>query len=415
MSSAASADLHTAISRADAVVAGLTDELVRVRRHLHQNPEPSWAEHQTQAFVAAWLRERGVETKSTAGTGLYTDLGPAQGPAVFYRADMDALPMADLKDPAHAPWASRRPGLCHACGHDAHTTIGLAVAAAVHASAELLPMRVRCVYQPAEEVSPSGAERVATEGVLRDGVAAFAVHVDPMRDIGTVGLREGVLTSATDTFSIEIEGRTGHSARPWLANDALLAACEITLALQRVVAQKVNPLRTALVHVGRFESGDAPNVIAGIAHLKGVTRCFEPDVREILEREVRNCAQQVAIAFGCQARVIWEAGAPPVRNNGALHDIVAGAARDVLGAAGLVTLPEPSTGSEDFGVFGSHMPIFMTRLGVHTPGQPSRHLHTNLFDIDERALAYGARIMARAVLTRAFANPTPPDSDHFTP
>jgi amidohydrolase len=390
-------------ARIDARIAALEPELITLRRHLHRFPELSWREYETQRTVRDWLASHGVRTRDCAGTGLVADLGPP-GPRILYRSDLDALPIVDRKDPIRVPWASANPGVCHACGHDVHTTIGAGLAALFAAIGADLPLRF--VFQPAEEVVPSGAERMVREGVLDDVRAAFALHVDPLRDVHTVGLKSGPLTAATDSFTVEITGRSGHSARPHLASDALLTAAEVVRALYGIIPLRIDPLEPAVLNVGQLKAGEAKNVIAGEAVLAGVTRCTNPDVRVLLTDAIRTTAERVAAVHDCTAQTTIEQGAPPVRNDPTLLALVETSAREVLGAEGVVRLDRPSTGAEDFGFFSDQIPTFMMRLGVHTPGTETHHLHTPRFDIDEVAILHGVRIMARA-LVRASLPPRP--------
>lgn len=395
-----SADLAALERRLDDLVESLAPAMVRVRRHLHAHPEIGWEERETQRFLRDFLAGHGVATRDCAGTGLVADIGEG-AVGVLYRGDIDALPITESKDP-EVEYVSSNPGVCHACGHDAHAAVAATLAVAFHRMGAELPGRVRVVLQPAEEVVPSGAERMVAEGVV-DGVdAALAIHVDPARDCGTVGVRTGPLTSATDSFSIVVRGQSGHSARPYLARDAILAAADVVRALYTVIGQRVNPVFPAVLNVGTIRGGEARNVIAGEVRLEGVVRTLHPDVRDQLHRELDEAAVAAARVHGCAARFELVRGAPPVMNDPALHGLVRAAAEQVVGASNVADIEHPSTGAEDFAVFGEHVPQYMLRVGVRAPGAPTHHLHTPEFDVDERALALAARIMGRAVL-RALA------------
>ena len=393
-------------SRLDHAIASAHDDIVALRRHLHANPELGWQETRTQAHLREWLEARGMTARSCANTGLVVDIGdPDSAPPVLYRGDIDALPIVDDKREAGVPYASTNHGVCHACGHDAHSSIAAGIALVMYQLRESLPGPVRVIFQPAEEVAPSGAEAMVMEGVARGIRAALAVHVDPTRDVGTVGVKVGPLTSATDTFSIDVLGREGHSARPYLARDAVLASADIIHALYTLVPQRVDPLEPAVLNVGIIQGGNAKNVISGRVHMEGVVRCLNPDVRAMLHEEMREVAAAAARVHGCSVEMIINTGSPPVMNDAVLKDVVAGAARDVLGDPNVTRVDRPSTGAEDFGTFGLHGPIFMARLGCHTPGSETHHLHTPLFDIDERALDIGMRVMGRAILRTFDAYP----------
>lgn len=383
--------------RIDAAIDALAPSLVSLRRHLHANPEVGWAEIETQAHLAAWLARHGVETRACAGTGLIADLG-AGAPRTLYRGDIDALPIAERK-PAGCEYVSTRQGASHACGHDVHSTIACAVAVVASGLGEALPHPVRVVLQPAEEVVPSGAERMVAEGALDAVARAFALHVDPARDIGRVGVRVGPLTSAVDSFVIDVTGVAGHSARPHLARDAILAAADIVRAVYALTSQRVPSHSPSVVNVGLVSAGEARNVIAGRARLEGVARSLEPETRALLQAELPIVVSAAAAVYGCQATTTFAFGAPPVVNDGELHTHVVHSAREVIGVDGVEWIDHPSAGAEDFGVFGRHVPQYMFRLGVRTPGGPTTHLHTPEFDVDEASLVIGARIACRATLT----------------
>lgn len=393
----ASADLGR---RVDALLAREHEALIRFRRDLHAHPELSWQEERTAQKIEEALQAFGIASARAIGTAVIVDIaGSAPLPRVIYRGDTDALPIVDTKDPNVVQWTSRNQGQCHACGHDVHTTIALAVAYCVHTLQDQLVAPVRIIFQPAEEVLPSGAAALALAGELEGASAALALHVDPSRDVGEVAWLTGPITSATDTFHIHVKGSAGHSARPHLAHDAIAAAAEITLQMYALARRFVNPLHTAVVSVGRIQAGNAPNVIAGSASLSGTARVLNLDDRALLHTALRETVERAASLHGCTATVEIGLGAPPVRNDEELALLVRETAADLLGPASVVALPYASTGAEDFGVFSDHMRTFMLRLGCGVPNETRRrHLHEEGFDLDEDAVGIGARVMARSIV-----------------
>lgn len=392
----ASADLS---HRVDALLTAQHDALIRFRRDLHAHPELSWKEERTAQKIEEALQALGIASSRVIGTAVIVDIpGSADLPRVIYRGDIDALPIVDTKDPHAVAWASRHQGQCHACGHDVHATIALAVAHCVHTLRDALVAPVRIIFQPAEEVLPSGAAALADAGELDGASAALALHVDPSRDVGEVAWLTGPITSATDTFHLHVKGSAGHSARPHLAHDAIAAAAEITQQLYGLARRFVNPLHTAVVSVGRIEAGNAPNVIAGSATLAGTVRVLNLDDRSHLHNALRVTAERAAALHGCTVTTDIGLGAPPVRNDEALAALVRTTAASILGDNSVVQLDYPSTGAEDFGVFSDHMRTFMMRLGCGVPNERRRHLHEEGFDLHEDAVLIGARIMARAIL-----------------
>lgn len=390
------------VQKLDALIGEVEPQAVAVRRHLHRHPELGWEEHQTQAFLKSWLLEQGIDAHPVANTGLWAQMGRGEGPVV-YRADIDALPIHDAKQRGRAACVSENPGVCHACGHDLHTAVAAGLATVFKRLENDLPNPIRVVFQPAEETHPSGAKALIDDGGIDGARAAFALHCDPARDTGTVGLRVGALTSTADAYEIDVLGDSGHSARPHLASDAVLASAAVVQSLYSLVPQQVNPLEPAVLNIGRIHGGTAENVIAGKVVLTGVLRTLYADTRERMHKEIRRTAEQAANLHGCTADVRFRLGSPPIVNDESLHRYVDAAAHEVLGPSGVQYIRMPSTGAEDFGEFSVTCPTYMMRLGVRVPGHPTLHLHTPTFDVDERAIAVAMRVMGRALLEAAAA------------
>jgi amidohydrolase len=289
-------------------------------------------------------------------------------------------------------------GVSHACGHDVHTAVAAGLAASLTALKDTLPGRVRIVFQPAEEVIPSGGNALLSEGVLKDARAALALHCDPTRDVGTVGVRVGPLTSTADAFHIEVIGEAGHAARPHLARDAIAASAAVVQALYGLVSRRVSPVEPAVLTVGYIEGGVAENVLADRVRMGGNLRTVDEHTRLRLQRELREVAQASASIHGCAVEVQFKLGAPPIRNDKHLHGYVCDSANEVLGSQGVQVVADPSTGAEDFGFYSMATRIYMMRLGVHTPGKEVFHLHTPAFNPDERSIGYAMRIMGRALI-----------------
>ena len=370
---------------------------VDVRRHLARHPELSWQEHRTQAYLRERLSSLGLECRPAARTGLVCDVGEGE-PMVLYRADMDALPIDDPRRPGDGPALSEVSGVSHACGHDLHCAIAASLAKLFADVAERLPGRIRFVFQPAEEVVPSGAEALVGEGVCDDARACFALHADPMRFTGQVGLREGVFTAAGDPFRIEVIGVGGHSSRPYLSRDAILAAARVVEAVSTLVPQRIDPLDPAVLSVGSIHGGSAPNVIAGRVTLQGTIRTFSETARRLLHEALVEAAKGAAASQGCSAEIHIECGAPSLVNDSRLHRLMVEVVTETLGRHAVEYVEKPSTGGEDFSYFGTRAPIYMMRLGVRQPGTEPRHLHTAGFDLDEAALPVALRVMSRALL-----------------
>ncbi len=378
----------------DEWTAAHTQRLVAVRRHLHAHPELAYAEFETTSFVEKELRDAGLSPKRLpTGTGLVVDIGAGgDGPVVVLRGDIDALPLADLKE---VPYASTREGMCHACGHDVHTTVVLGVALAL-AELDELPGTVRCVFQPAEETVPGGATEVVAAGVLDGASRAFAVHCDPAIPVGTIGLRTGAITAACDRLDVVLTGPGGHTARPQLTVDLVDALGRLITDLPGLLSRQVDPRSGMSVVWGAVNAGVAANAIPQRGHLRGTVRVLDRDAWQSAEELLRRLVERVVATTGAGVEIDYVRGVPPVVNDPRAVALLRSAALDTVGPDGVRPTPQ-SMGGEDFGWFADVLPIALARLGTHGGGPPL-DLHRGTFDVDERAIGVGVRLLARTAL-----------------
>src|SRR4051812_22614362 len=369
-------------------------ELVTMRRHLHAHPELGFAEHETTAFLEQRLLAAGLQPRRLkAGTGLVCDVGAdVEGPVVVLRADIDALPLTDLKD---VPYASTREGLCHACGHDVHTTVLLGVALAL-ASLRCLPGTVRCVFQPAEEQVPGGGLQVLGEGVLAGANRAFALHCDPSLQAGRGGVGTGSITAACDRVGGALAGPGGGTARPPLTGGLGHALGRVVTEVPGLLSRLVDPRSSLSLVWGAVTAGVAANTIPETGQLRGTLRVLDRSVWKDAEDLVRRLVTEVAAASGAGVSVEYVRGVPPVVNDPRSVALLRSAAVETVGSEGVALSPQ-SMGGEDFGWFAEVLPIALARLGTHGSGEPL-DLHRGTFDVDERAIGVGVRLMARTAL-----------------
>jgi amidohydrolase len=366
--------------------------LVAVRRHLHAHPELAFAEFETTSFLEARLGEVGLKPRRLpTGTGLVCDVGSGE-PVVVLRADIDALPLPDLKD---VPYASTREGLCHACGHDVHMTVALGVAMAL-ATLDGIPGTVRVVFQPAEESIPGGATEVVASGVLNGASRAFALHCDPSVPAGTVGLRTGAITAACDRIDITLTGPGGHTARPQLTVDLVDALGRLITDLPGLLSRQVDPRSGMSLVWGAVNAGIAANAIPQRGALRGTVRVLDRELWKDAEGLMRSLVERVAATTGADCDVDYVRGLPPVVNDPRAVALMRAAALETVGHERVVVTPQ-SMGGEDFGWFAEVLPIALARLGTH-PGGPPLDLHRGTFDVDERAIGVGIRLLARTAL-----------------
>jgi amidohydrolase len=376
-------------------------QLVATRRHLHAHPELAFAEFETTSFLEQRLRAHGLAPRRLpTGTGLVCEVGSGD-PVVVLRADIDALPLADVKD---VPYASTREGMCHACGHDVHTTVVLGVLIAL-ASMDGLPGTVRAIFQPAEETLPGGASEVVASGVLDGASRAFALHCDPSVPAGKIGLRTGPITAACDRLDVTLTGPGGHTARPQLTVDLVDALGRLITDLPALLSRQVDPRAGMSLVWGAVNAGTAANAIPQRGHLRGTVRVLDREAWKDAEELLRSLVERVAATTGAQVDVDYVRGVPPVVNDPRAVALLRTAALETVGSDHLLVSAQ-SMGGEDFGWFADVMPIALARLGTHGGGPPL-DLHRGTFDVDERAIGVGVRLMARTALHALEADAAP--------
>lgn len=374
-------------------------ELVDFRRDLHMHPELAFAEHRTTQRAAQWLRDAGLEPRTLPqGTGLICDIGSGEGPSVALRGDIDALPLTDEKE---VSYRSTVPGAAHACGHDVHTTVLLAVGLflAQQDRVGALPGRVRLLFQPAEEL-PGGSQEVIDAGGLEGVDRIFALHCDPRLLAGQVGLRVGALTAACDRIMVRLSGAGGHTARPHLTSDIVYALGKVVTELPAALSRRVDPRAGLSLVWGRVSSGSTPNAIPDDGVAEGTVRCLDDDAWHEAPELVEELVQGVVAGYGAQADVDYRRGVPPTVNESSSVGMLRTACSQVLGAQAEATTPQ-SLGGEDFAWYLEHVPGAMARLGTHPPtsSAPMLDLHRGTFDVDEQSIDTGVRLMAATALT----------------
>ena len=379
----------------DVAVDAAEAELVAMRHDLHAHPELSWRELRTTELVAERVRRAGWRVRLLPRTGLIAEIGD-EGPVVALRADLDALPVADLTGD---PWASTVEGVTHACGHDVHTSalVGAAIALGeVHARGALTG-RVRLLFQPAEEVMPGGALSLIELGAL-DGVRRiFGLHCDPTLDVGRVGLREGPITGAADHLDVTLSGSGGHTSRPHLTEDLTFALGKVVTELPAILSRRLDPRSGVSVVWGLVRAGSAHNVIPATGRVGGTVRMLDAIAWTEAEKLVPQLVEQIVAPYGVHAEVSYQRGVPPVVNDPASLALLAGSVERVLGRSGHVPTQQ-SLGGEDFGWYLDRVPGAMGRLGTRTPGGATYDLHQGDLRVDDGAVVIGARVLAQVAV-----------------
>ncbi|MDB9467038.1 M20 family metallopeptidase [Dolichospermum circinale] len=384
------------LNRIKELAISISSRLVEIRRHIHAHPELSGEEYQTAAFIAGVLSANGLHVEEGIGrTGVIGELkGTKYTDSVLaIRTDMDALP---IQERTSLEYASRIPGVMHACGHDIHTTVGLGTAMILSQIASELGGKVRFIFQPAEEIA-QGANWMVKDGVMNNVAAILGLHVFPSIPAGSIGIRYGALTAAADDLEIIIIGESGHGARPHEAIDAIWIASQVITSLQQAISRTQNPLRPVVLSIGKISGGRAPNVIADRVQLLGTVRSLHPETRNNLPDWIEKIVANVCNSYNAKYQVNYRQGVPGVQNDNTLTQLLQSAAEEAWTNERVQILPEPSLGAEDFSVYLEHAPGAMFRLGVGYEERIINHpLHHPQFEVDESAIMTGVVTLAYA-------------------
>ena len=370
-------------------------EVIAWRRHIHRHPETSNNEVETTNFIARKLEEYGLNPQRFPQTGLMVDIGPdtEQGRLAF-RADIDALPVTEVTG---LEYTSENPGAMHACGHDVHTTIalGLACALADFERAHSLPLGVRVIFQPAEEVWVGGATDVIEWGALEGVNSIFAVHVEPKLRVGRIGVRAGAITSATDVVELEIKGPGGHTSRPHLSADVVYALGKAITELPALLSRRVDPRTGTVLVFGQVNSGYAPNAMPESGTLTGTMRTADIGIWRGMQALFSELVEQVLAPVGVEHELTYHRGVPPVLNDDVSTALLASAAQAIDPQA-VVQAPQ-SSGGEDFSWYLEHVPGSMARLGCWSGEGEQHDLHMGDLNVDERCIGVGVKLFGSVV------------------
>lgn len=384
------------------------ERMVALRRDLHRHPELSWEERRTTSRLIQELDRLGVAHRCPIETGVVAEIeGPQDVPAVALRADIDALP---IQEETGLDFASQVEGVMHACGHDAHAAMLVGAAELLIAGPDPLPAPVRLIFQPAEEIG-AGAQAMLRAGAL-DGVGAiFGGHVDGHFPTGAIVVAEGTVNASSDAFRISIRGQQGHAARPHETVDAVVVGSLIVMAVQTIVSREIDPAHPSVLSIGRFQAGNASNVIAGTATLEGTIRAQEREVRDHLHRSLARVCSSVGQLHEAHIDFELEEGTPPLVNQAPMVGVARAAAEAALGRDCVRhAVRGANMGGEDFSWYLQEVPGCYVRFGTRPQGSAAHSAHSSRFELDEKVLATGAAWMAE-VARRAGRTLAEPRSD----
>ena len=378
------------------------EQMVAIRRHLHSHPEISGQERHTSLYVYQLLNNAGMAVRiGPEGRGVIVDVpaaGAERAPRIALRADLDALPIHDEKN---VPYRSQRNGVMHACGHDAHSAMVVGAVLAVRdlQNNDELPWQVpvRGIFQPAEETC-EGAREMIDAGAM-DGIQAIlGLHVDPSRDVGRIGLRQGALTANCDNVLLKVTGRGGHSARPHEASDPIAAGAHLINSLYSFVPRRTDSQEAVVLTIGKIRGANALNVIPEWIELGGTLRTLDRKVRERTLEHIQQLADGIGKMSDTQIEVSLELGSGSVHNDERLIEILRTVGGYILCNDGIENIERPSMGSEDFAFYLDHVPGAMFRIGCASVYVGDSPLHSPTFDVDNEALRIGARMLAHSVI-----------------
>lgn len=381
-----------------AMAYGIEEDIRAWRRHIHQNPELSGEEQETAWYVAEALKKIGAEDiriiDETGVTALIR--GDRGGKTLALRADMDALPGTEASG---LPFSSQKEGKAHMCGHDIHTAVLLGATTLLTSLREHFAGTVRLIFQPSEE-KLAGAKLMIAGGVLENPIpdCVAALHVWPELPAGTVGVRYGAATAASDSIIVEFTGSQGHAAHPHKCIDPILMAGQFVANVQAIVSREISPVDSAVLTFGSIHGGTVGNIIPETVTLKGTIRTLLPETRELVAEAAKRYAEATAAASRGKVSVQIHQGVPSLFSHPDFIALFEKGAKDLLGSDKVVTLPNPSMGGEDFAFYVEKIPGLFFRLGVGRAGEPNAPLHSPAFIADESALPVGAAAFVRFAL-----------------
>lgn len=378
--------------------AELQESVVACRHDLHQHPELGKAEFRTSEIAAKTLESLGMEVRRNVGApypgvvGLLR--GEKPGPTVALRADMDALPVTEVRD---LPYKSMEPGKMHACGHDAHTSIALGAARLLAAHRNELRGNIKFLFQPNEE-NEGGALPMINDGALEDVEAIFGLHVDPEYQTGEVVLGYDAVMAASDWLMLDLYGKGCHGAYPHRGVDAVVIASQFVCAVQNLISREQNPLDSAVITFGSIRGGTARNIVCDHVRLDGILRTLKPEVRERTIKRVEEMADEIAKAFCGRSEFERHKSYSATINNNQLVDFAKKTATELFGKTKVIPLPGARLGCEDFGHYLERVPGVFWFLGTGNAKKETQYpWHSPQFNIDEDALSTGVAMQSALI------------------
>lgn len=375
----------------------IKDWLIDVRRDFHQHPELGTEEYRTHDKICEYLNDMNIPYRTSFNTGVIADIvGENKDITIALRGDIDALPILDMKT---TEYSSKIKGVCHACGHDVHTTIVLGVAKYFYETKTKPPVNIRLIFQPAEE-TVGGAKPMIEDGALVGVDAVYGLHVDDTIESGKIGIKYGAMNASSDTLKIKIKGTSCHGAYPSRGIDALLIASHVIIALQSIVSRNLDARESGVVTIGTINGGTAGNIVANEIELKGTLRTLDPEVRKRMKKRIKEIVEGIPLAFGGEGEVEIEPGYTALINHNKNVDIVRENAIKLLGENSVYEKELANMGVEDFAYFVEKIEGAFFTLGVRNENKNIvAPAHNGNFDIDEDSILNGVMMQILNIYT----------------
>lgn len=375
------------------------EEIIEIRRYLHENPELSFKEEKTAQYIADFYKGKDVEIHTSVGNGhgiIVTIKGGKPGKTIGLRADFDALPIVEETD---VPFKSKNEGVMHACGHDGHTAYLLVLADCLIQLKSELAGTIKIIHQHAEEVPPGGAKSIVESGLLDDLDAIFGIHLFPTIPTGSIAIRSGHAMAGRTYFKLKIQGIGGHGSSPHMANDAIVAGAYFVTAVQTIISRRLNPFDMGVITIGSFDGKGQFNVIKDSVELEGDVRYMTTENQKLIEKEIRRIIRGIEEEFGVKCELTYTADYPPLYNDPEITSFVT-TSLEAMNDSDIKEIVESPmfSGSEDFAYYLEKIPGCFFNIGAWPKGVENPYFnHHPKFDIDEDALLIAAKSVAQVV------------------
>ncbi len=391
--------------RLQELITEIEPEIIELRRQIHSCPEAGFAEEKTAALISEILTREGIEhEREVAQTGVVGIVGSGSGPVIGIRADMDALP---IEEKTGLSFSSEKENMMHACGHDGHVAILLGVAIAAAEIADELPGKIKLIFQPAEE-GPGGAAPMIAEGVLENPSVDYmlSLHIWSKEEAGYIGLKQGAFFASADEFDLDILTESAHGASPHQGQDAILIASKIVQSLQGIVSRNIDPVKSAVITVGKIMGGYRRNVIADNVRLEATVRALDTEVRSLLHKRIEEVVAGICASEDADYKLDYRKLYPPLINDEKVVDHIYQEALKIAGQERVKFIDDPTMGAEDFAHFLQQRPGAMFLLGGQNPdkGITAPHHHPE-FDFDEDIMALGVEVFLTTALSLMNSRP----------